>query len=121
MNRFSTTGLARISALHPWRVLATWIVVLIVAVPLSMSIGDHLTTDFSFYAKPESIKGQDLLEKNFGTQALTETIVLQSDTYTVDDPAFQAVITNVMYGLRAMPEIINSDPAKTFSYLDLQG
>ncbi|HQY30427.1 MAG TPA: MMPL family transporter, partial [Thermomicrobiales bacterium] len=121
MNRFSTTGLARISALHPWRVLATWIVVLIVAVPLSMSIGEHLTTDFSFYAKPESIKGQDLLEKNFGTQALTETIVLQSDAYTVDDPAFQAVITNVMSGLRAMPEIINSDPAKTFSYLDLQG
>jgi putative drug exporter of the RND superfamily len=119
LSAFSTAGLARITSRNPWKVVIVWIIIFALGGWSASMIGDRVVTDFTFYSKPESIQGQDLLEQHFGTQALTETIVISSVGLTVDDPQFQSVVTNVMTGLRAIPDVINTDPAKTFSYLDL--
>ncbi len=119
MDLFSTAGLARLTARNPWKTIIVWIVILMLGGYSSSLIGDRLTTDFTFYSKPESIQGQNLLEDHFGTQALTETIVIQSDALTVDDPGFQTVVQNAMTALRGMPDLVNTAPDQTFSYLDL--
>ena len=43
--KFSTEGLARAAALHPWRTLGLWVVVLVVAMVAASGIGDVLTED----------------------------------------------------------------------------
>src|SRR4051794_18660799 len=116
---FSTAGLARLTSRNPWKTVIVWIVIFAIGGWSASSIGDRTVSSFDFYSKPESIQGQDLLEDHFGTQALTETIVVSSSSLTVDDPQFQSVVTNVMSALQAMPGLINTDPSKTFSYLDL--
>jgi len=116
---FSTAGLARLTSRNPWKTVIVWIVIFAIGGWSASSIGDRTVSSFDFYSKPESIQGQDLLEDHFGTQALTETIVVSSSSLTVDDPQFQTVVGNVMSALQAMPGLINTDPSKTFSYLDL--
>ena len=38
---FSTAGMARISARHPWRVIAAWTVLIVVAIAIAVtSLGD---------------------------------------------------------------------------------
>ena len=120
MSGFSTAGLARLTSRHPWITILVWIVVLIFSGLSASKIGDRTITDFTFYSKPESIQGQNLLEDHFGTQALTETIVVQSDTLTVDDAAFQTVVQSVMSDLRGMTDLVNTAPDQTFSYFDVK-
>src|SRR4051795_11677136 len=91
LSAFSTAGLARVTSRNPWKVVAVWIVILALGGWSASKIGERVVTDFTFYSKPESIVGQDLLEQHFGTQALTETIVISSSALTVDDPQFQSV------------------------------
>ena len=39
--RLSTARLARLSALHPWRVLSIWLLVLVVAIGLALSLAEE--------------------------------------------------------------------------------
>jgi RND superfamily putative drug exporter len=85
-------------------------------------IGDRTTSDFNFATEPESIKGLNLIEERMGgEQALSETIVVSSDTLTVDDPAFRQVVEKVTADVRAVDGVVNPDSQATFNYYELSG
>jgi putative drug exporter of the RND superfamily len=105
----STAGIARISARHPWRVLALWAVLLAFAVVTAPTLGDALTTEGSFLSNPDSKRGVELLEERFrGPDPITETIIVRSETAKIADPAFQQSVERITVQLSAMPEIVAS-------------
>lgn len=109
-SRFSPAGFARLSARRPWAIVGLWAGLLVVAGLLAVtSLGDVLTTEITFTNEPDSLAGFNLLDERMDTsEPVTETVVLQSDTATVDDPAFAAEISRVAANLRAMPDVIAS-------------
>ena len=108
---FSTAGLARISARRPWRVIAVWLVVMVLAGYSAMSLGDVLTTESTFTNNPESLQGDKLLEarmRDGGERPVTETVIVTAESATVDDPAFQAVVDATTTDLLAMKGVVAS-------------
>jgi RND superfamily putative drug exporter len=105
----STSDLARSSARHPWRILGVWLVVLVLAGISASGLGNALTTSTNFTGKPESQAGADLLKARLrGPQPATETVIVRSDTYTVDDPQFRTQVQQVASDLQAMTGIVKS-------------
>ena len=112
----STRGMARWSARRPWRVVAIWVLMIVMAVVVSGALPSPITSDQSFTNKPESVRGQDLIEQRLrGAEAATETVVITSDYVTIDDPAFQQVVRDTTAALRGLDGIV----ADVHSYLDL--
>ncbi len=100
---FSTSGLARICSRHPWRTIGVWVIILLLAGFAASSIADVLTTSASLTTEPESVVGEQLLEDQFrGQEPMTETIIYQSDVYTVDDPEFQQAVEELTAELAAL-------------------
>jgi RND superfamily putative drug exporter len=111
MSLFSPASLARASARHPWRVLGAWVVILVLAVMSASGLGDALTTTSNFTGKPESQVGADLLKDRMrGDKPATETIIVRSETMTVDDPGFQAVVEKTSSDVLAMSGVVASAP-----------
>jgi RND superfamily putative drug exporter len=105
----STAGLARLSALHPWRVIACWVVTLALAAFAAQGIGDALTTEVTFTNRPESVVGDELLAARFRPyEPVTETVVIRSETAVVDDAAFRAVVEQTTAALSGMAGVVDS-------------
>ncbi len=114
---FSTESLARKSATHPWRVVAVWVVVFLVgAFLMSTLLKDGETTAFVFTGNPEVNKGLDLLEDEIrGPTGTNEVVVIQSSTFTVDDPQFRQVVESLTANLAKLgPEIIRLETLGNF-------
>lgn len=106
----STAGLARSSARHPWRIVSVWIGLVVLAVGLIGAVGLNLSTDIEFLNNPDSKRGDQILEDKFNLDnPPQETVIVTSDTATVDDPAFQAVVNQVMDTLRSYPELVDTN------------
>jgi RND superfamily putative drug exporter len=120
MSVFSTAGLARASARRPWIVVSTWIVIFALAIiSTATGLGDALTTQAEFLSEPESVKGFDLLEERMSYEdPVTETIVVHSDSKTVDDPEFQQVVQNTVNSVRGLTDLVDPDPSKTITYYE---
>jgi uncharacterized membrane protein YdfJ with MMPL/SSD domain len=106
---FSTAGLARFSSRHPWYIVGLWVILLVLAGVAATGLGDALTTEGDFTNRPESVRADDLLKermRNGQDHPVTETVIVRSETTTVDDPAFQQVVAQTAAGLRAIPEIV---------------
>jgi len=105
----SISDIARSCARHPWRVIAAWVIVLVAAGFSASGLGDALTTSTNFTGKLESQKGAELLEHRLrGPQPVTETVIVRSDTYTVDQPEFRAKVEEVENDLRTMTGVVKS-------------
>jgi RND superfamily putative drug exporter len=118
---FSISRVTRSSGAHPWRVIAFWTGLIVLSVVALMNPGLQLTSEFSFRTTPESIKGFDLLAERMGYDSpYTETVVISSDSLTIDDPAFQSVVTSVTASLRELPDIVNTAPTSLFNALELE-
>jgi RND superfamily putative drug exporter len=102
----STRGLARFSAKHPWRIVAAWVVIILLAVVFALpNLGGVMTSDMKLENNPESTQGTNVIE-SAGLKdmaPISETVVIQSkDGMTIDDPSFQAVTQQVTDDLRAL-------------------
>src|SRR5215213_4306226 len=99
----STAGLARISARHPWRTVAAWIALVVLAVTVQAAWPADTTTDIGLLNNPESQQGWDLLEEHGIREERrgAETVIVRSATTTVDDPAFQTTVQHATDALRA--------------------
>jgi RND superfamily putative drug exporter len=96
-------------ARRPWVTVGVWLVLIVLAGISAPALADALTTDATFIKKPESIRGQDLLEARLrGPEPVTETVIVRSSNKTVDDPAFRAAVERVTNSLTDMPEAITS-------------
>jgi len=114
---FSTAGVARISARRPWHVLACWLVLLVLASVAATGLSDAFTTDSDFTNNPESVRADNLLGQRMregGGEPVTETIVIRSETLTVDDAAFRQVVERTAARLRAEPRLFGP----TMTYYD---
>ncbi|HET7737617.1 MAG TPA: MMPL family transporter, partial [Tepidiformaceae bacterium] len=112
MASFSTENIARASTHHPWLTIGIWVLVIVGAIGAAGAfLGDALTTDQELLADVEAKRGDDALGRGFGRERMesglnpdgeNETIVIQSDSLTVDDPAFRAVVEEVTAEIRAL-------------------
>ena len=91
---FSTEGLARACAVHPKRTVAAWLVAVLVSfVVIALLLGDALTSDGDVTSNPESKQAEALIHESFPPEPTpSEIVVVRSDRYTVDEPAFQAKV-----------------------------
>jgi putative drug exporter of the RND superfamily len=89
-----TGKLADFSARRPWWVIGMWLVLLVAAVFSFPGLTRALTaSEMQFLNNPESAKGQKLIAQGVsGSSGDVETLLVHSDTYTVDDRAFQQIV-----------------------------
>ncbi|HEV8250231.1 MAG TPA: MMPL family transporter [Gaiellaceae bacterium] len=100
----NTEPLARAAALHPWRTIAAWIAVVILAgvAVVGTKLPDKLSTDANLTNNPESQRAYDLIGQHFrSTNFTTEVVVVRNDALTVDDPAFQSRLQQLTRAARA--------------------
>ena len=92
-----TDALARISARRPWVTVGLWVIAVVVALVVTGQLLDSATTtELRLSSGFESEDTRLLLEERFpSTQQPREIVVIQSDTLTVDDPAFREKATEV--------------------------
>ena len=109
----STEGLARSCADHPKRTLAGWILALLVSfVVIALLLGDALTTDGDVTSNPESKQAEALIHESFPPEPTpSEIIVVRSERYGVNSPAFKAKVRALSESANALPAV-----AETQSY-----
>ena len=92
-----TDALARISARRPWITIGLWVVAVVVALGLSGQLLESATTtELRLSPGFESEDTRRLLEDRFPiTQQVQEVVIVQSDSLTVDDPAFREKVDEV--------------------------
>jgi len=94
-----TTGrMAGFSARHPWWVIGVWVLLMVLSAIALPGLKSVLTGDeMRFLNNPDSVQGQTLIEQRMNgamtsSSSATETVLVHSDTATVDDPAFKQVV-----------------------------
>jgi RND superfamily putative drug exporter len=104
MSRFpSPERLARYSVRHPWRVAGIWALILVASVFSASRVGDVLTTNGENFVETDSVRADELLEERlWGEIPGTETIVVQSERLTADDPVFEATVRDLTADLRGL-------------------
>ena len=99
-----TRSLARICARRPWVTVGVWIVLVAIALVLIRALlGSATTTDFRLADRYESERAAALLEDRLrGPKPLSELIIVQSPSLTVDDPAFQEKVEAIHAQIMAL-------------------
>jgi RND superfamily putative drug exporter len=92
-----TQRLARVSALHPWRILYVWGLVLAVSVLAAGTlIGSAFNSDGSITSNPDSVKAEKVLGDNFSQEdRIDDAVVIYSAGLTSDAPEFKAFVEGV--------------------------
>jgi RND superfamily putative drug exporter len=117
LSALSPQSLAGTSARHPWRTLIAWVLLLVAVTFLGNTFSGPTTGEgASFTNDPDSQVATNLIDQHFHqTTVATETIVLHSERYTVDDAAFKQVVENTVAGLGPW----QGDIASLTNYYDL--
>lgn len=110
MNIFNTENLARLSAQRPKQILALWIFLLGAAGYLiTQFLSSALVNDISFHKNLESDQARQIVVQSFGgSDKVNETIIVSSPSYTVDQPEFQAAVGDVLTGVSALKDNVES-------------
>jgi uncharacterized membrane protein YdfJ with MMPL/SSD domain len=119
-----TQRLARACAAHPWRTISAWLLAIVLGVVgAAAGLGD-LTTEGEVTNNPDSIRAENLIEQRLpDRREATEMVVVRSERFTVDQPAFRAEIGRlagvarstgdvagaVIYYQRPDPRLVSSD------------
>ncbi len=98
----STRNLVLASARRPWLVVAAWVAGTVVAAGLALSVGGVFRSDIDFTNDEESQVAKELLETVRGKEPLYEQVVVQSPALTVDDPAFETFVGDLVGEIRAL-------------------
>ena len=90
----STEGLARSCAAHPKRTLVAWLVAVLVSfVVIGLLLGGALTSEGDVTSNPDSKRAETLIRESFPPEPIpSEIVVVRSERYTVDEPAFEAKV-----------------------------
>ncbi|MBA3379781.1 MAG: MMPL family transporter [Chloroflexia bacterium] len=108
---FSTAGMAEASSRRPWWTIGAWVAALVLSFVIMGTLGLKTTTEFTFTNDPESQAGANILEGAglIDDSPTDETIVVHSETSTVDDPAFQAKVEEITATVRGMDGVVVPD------------
>src|SRR3954464_7818409 len=97
-NRTSITQyLARVSAVHPWRVVTAWGLILAASVvAIGGLFGSAFTSDGTITTNPDSMRAEQVIADNFSqADRVDDAVVIHSATLISRDPKFQAFVTKV--------------------------
>src|SRR4030042_1570705 len=109
--RLSTESLARASAKRPWLTIGVWFVLLLVfGFFMTSFLDDALTTDADITTNPQSKQARKLIEERLrGPQRVNEIVIVQSQSATVDAPAFRSQVEGLYGEITALgPSVIAS-------------
>ena len=98
-----TQRLARSAAVHPWRVLVAWGLVLLASmVAIATLIGSAFTSDGSITSNPDSMKAEQVLAENFSrADRIDDAVIIYSADLTADDAEFKAFVGDVRSSIEA--------------------
>ena len=98
-----TQYLARVSAVHPWRVLTAWGLILAASVvAIGTLLGSAFTSDGSITTNPDSIRAEQVIADNFSqADRIDDAVVIYSADLTSDDAEFKAFVTEVRSSIEA--------------------
>ena len=98
-----TQRLARSAAVHPWRVVVAWGLILLASmVAIATLIGSAFTSDGSITSNPDSVKAEQVLAENFSQgDRIDDAVIIYSADLTADDPEFQAFVADVRSSIEA--------------------
>ncbi|TVR72074.1 MAG: MMPL family transporter [Sphaerobacteraceae bacterium] len=115
IRRLSTGGISRLSAKRPWLIVVGWVLVLAIAIGATTQM--KTTFDGEMTNGAESVVAANLIgERIGGDQAVTEIVIVRSETESVDSPAFQAHVEEVTSGLTSMDNLVTG----VVGYYDLR-
>src|SRR5688572_2539386 len=99
MPRSWTQRLAQACAVHPWRTVGSWAVVVALAMAaIAILLGGALTTEGNVTSRPESVRGLDLLDERFPQRDdVSELVVVRAEDGAVDT----AEVRDEVSGLRS--------------------
>lgn len=102
-----TRRLAHWSATHPWTVILSWVVALVASfVLIGTLLAGVLTTQIDFVTNPDAQVGRDLIaNSSLGADSFTETVIVRSDSLTVDDPIFQEKVESLTAELKTVASV----------------
>jgi uncharacterized membrane protein YdfJ with MMPL/SSD domain len=97
----ATQRLARVSALHPGRVLVVWGLVLVASVlAIGGFLGSALSSEATITSNPDSVRASDLLSKNMPAgNSVDEAVIIHSPRLVTTDPAFKNFVSDVRSSL----------------------
>ncbi|MDE2860284.1 MAG: MMPL family transporter [Chloroflexota bacterium] len=112
-----TEYLARISARRPLLTILLWVLVAFVGGGLSARLLDSATTtELRLNSSAESEQTASRLDERLrGPRPIVETVIVRSDSLTVDDEAFQASVASLYEEISALGDDV---VAEIHSYLD---
>ena len=92
-----TQRLSRVSAIHPWRILTAWGLILAASVvTIGTLIGSAFTSDGSVTGDPDSARAEQVLADTFSQDdRIDDAVIIYSAELTSDDPEFKAFVANV--------------------------
>ena len=94
----SLTGrLARASAVHPWRVVAAWGLILVASVVVIASlIGSAFTSDATLTTNPESTRASQVMAASFDSgDGIDDAMIVYSAQLTTEQPEFRAFVAEI--------------------------
>jgi RND superfamily putative drug exporter len=109
--KLNPESLARASSRRPWRVIAAWVVVLVLAGTSStLFLADALTTDFTFTDEPESKQAAELVETRLrGPETFSEIVVIDASSTPIDDPVYEAYVGELTASISALgPDVVQA-------------
>ena len=99
-------SLALRSARRPWFIVGIWVLAIVISIILRVLLfEDAITTEFAFTGNPDSKRGDELIEDRAlsGPKGTSEVVIVQSETLTVDDPAYQEFVEGIFGKLVVSP------------------
>ena len=109
--KVSPQTLARYSALHPWRTIALWAAILLAGVGvITIFLPGALTAQYTFFGRPPSQVGANLLAQRMGMpQKADEVVVVSSPSQIATSRAFRAEILGIQSRITALgPGVVDS-------------
>jgi RND superfamily putative drug exporter len=98
-----TGRITRFAALHPWRTLGAWVLLVVVAFGVSGAMKATSQTDT---VGTEATKSHDLIKERLRAETPPEEfIIVESATTTANDPAFGSFVDSLVTDLQAVKEV----------------
>ena len=102
------TGKAgRWSARHPWTAISLWVAFVVAAVVIGGAVGTKQLTEAESASGESGVAARTLDKAGFKLQP-GEQVLVQSKTLTAADPAFRAVVGDVVKRLDGTPNVVRA-------------
>lgn len=84
----------RLALAHPWRVVATWIAIVVASVAIiALFLGDGLNNSQETTNRPESMRALEEVRAHVAErQGVDEVLIIRSERHLVDSPEFAAFL-----------------------------